>query len=291
METKHITQGAMACALYGLLLLINQQTALTIELSFPWLFAFPILIFTAKYGKSISVVVAISMALLTLLFGSFTTWFYSWMAIVSGLIYGWGIDHKWKHTINFMVAFVISFIGNAMIIYLWASLFGYDLTSDFAWFSQYFPDIHMQTLMFLFVLVSAMLHALPIHMLAIKVCSRMKIEMAHFHSPIEMRSPRWFGILSLLVGILFFLSQSMVELSEGVQVVLQVLFIVDLIILDYLGVIYFLSLCIVNNQRKRIPFSIIGAWIPIVQWIWVISGLMDCLFQIRRNHIQIRNES
>ena len=79
METKHITRGAMATALYAILLLLNQQTALTIELSAPWLFAFPILIYTAMHGRSISGVVAISMALMTFLFVSFTTWFYLWM--------------------------------------------------------------------------------------------------------------------------------------------------------------------------------------------------------------------
>ena len=289
METKHITRGAMATALYAILLLLNQQTALTIELSAPWLFAFPILIYTAMHGRSISGVVAISMALMTFLFGSFTTWFYSWMAILSGFIYGWGLYHQWPHMRNFLITFIISVIGNAMIIYLWAGLFGYDLARDFQWLIENAPWIRMETLVLLFVLISGMLQALPIHLVALRVCMSLKIPIARLHSPVEMSSPRWFGFLSLAIGILFILSQNMVNLNEGVRVVLQVLFLVDLILLDYFGVIYFLSLCIYNKQRKRIPFSIIGAWIPLLQWIWIISGLLDCLLQIRKNYVFMRD--
>lgn len=290
MKTKLITRGAMVCALYAILLLINQQTALTIELSAPWLFSLPILIYSAKHGTSVSGVVAISMALMTFLFGSFTTWFYSWMAIVSGYVYGLGLNKKWKHMTNFIILFIFSVIGNAMIIYLWSSLFGYNLVQDFGWMQQYVPTIHIETMIFIFVLVSAMLQALPIHLIALRACISMKIEIARLHSPVEMRSPRWFGFVSLAIGLLFFLSQSVVKLSEGGQVAIQTLFLLDLMVLDYLGVIYFLSLCIINKQRKRIPFSIIGAWIPILQWFWILSGLLDCLLQIRKNYV-LRDES
>ncbi|MBP3853662.1 MAG: hypothetical protein J6D18_03745, partial [Erysipelotrichaceae bacterium] len=262
METRQITRGAMVCAIYAILLLVNQQTALTVELSAPWIFSFPILIYTAMTGTSICLIVAFSMVLITFLFGSFTTWFYSWMSILIGLVYGFGVFHKWKHMTNFLLAFLFSLIGNALIIYLWAGLFGYDLHRDMEWIMGMFPWIRLQTLFILYVFVAAMLHALPIHIIALRICMSMKIELRPMQSPVQMESPRWFGIVSLVIWGLFFFSQSMVNLNEGAQVVIQVLMLLDLLVLDYLGVIYFLSLCLIHKQRKGIPFSIIGAWIP-----------------------------
>ena len=54
-KTKQITKGAMVCAIYGALLFLNQQSALMIESSASWIFAFPVLIYTAMNGvKTVS---------------------------------------------------------------------------------------------------------------------------------------------------------------------------------------------------------------------------------------------
>ena len=84
MKTKELTRGAMVCALYGILLFINQQTALTIESSMNWIFTFPVLIYTGMYGSNMGGIVAVAMAMMTFLFGGFTTWFYSWTSILIG---------------------------------------------------------------------------------------------------------------------------------------------------------------------------------------------------------------
>ena len=87
MNTKQITRGAMMCAIYGLLLFLNQQTALTIETSANWLFAFPVLSYTSMYGNYGGGIVSIAMILMTFLFGGFTAWFYSCTAILIGYLY------------------------------------------------------------------------------------------------------------------------------------------------------------------------------------------------------------
>ena len=65
MNTKELTRGAMMCAIYGALLFINQQTALSIETIVPWIFVFPILIYTVNSNIKMSALVAIAMGLLT----------------------------------------------------------------------------------------------------------------------------------------------------------------------------------------------------------------------------------
>ena len=48
-DTRRITEGAMMCAIVGVLLFVNRQLANAIELFMYWVLTFPILIYTARY--------------------------------------------------------------------------------------------------------------------------------------------------------------------------------------------------------------------------------------------------
>ena len=111
-KTKQITQGAMVCAIYGALLFLNQQSALMIETSASWIFAFPVLIYTAMQGYKIGLLVSLCMAIMTMFFGGFTTWFYSWTSILIGLVYGIGVSKHFKNMTNFIFCFILSTLAN-----------------------------------------------------------------------------------------------------------------------------------------------------------------------------------
>ena len=105
MKTNILTQGALCLSLYGVLLLFNQQTGLLIESMMNWVFILPILIYSAKAGLYPGGITAFSMAILSFLFGTFTTWFYSWSAILIGFVYGAGLYKKIRHSMNFLISF------------------------------------------------------------------------------------------------------------------------------------------------------------------------------------------
>lgn len=279
MKTKELTRGAMVCAIYGVLLFLNQQTALTIETSMNWVFAFPILIFTSMYGASIGSVVAIAMVLMTFLFGGFTTWFYSWTAILIGFIYGIGVKSKWKHTTNFAITAILSIGSAALIIYLWAGIFGYDLATEFASIMAFMPSIHLRVLVFIFVLLLGILQAFCIHMIALMVGLRMNIEMRPLGNIRDFRSPRWVGLVSVVVLVAYFLLQNMV--NSNTKDIIQIITIMDMMVLDFFGVIYFMNRSIAQSSRNKTFIAIIGCFIPVINMIWVGAGLMDCLFQLR----------
>lgn len=288
MNTKQITRGAMMCAIYGLLLFFNQQSGLTIETSANWLFAFPVLIFTCMYGNYAGGIVAIAMVLMTFLFGGFTTWFYSWSAILIGYLYGSGLFHKRSHMSNFLLTSILSIVSCALIIYLWAGIFGYDIHSDFKDILAFFPMIHLRVVVFLFVIVMGLMQALAIHLIALMICIRLKLEIEPLKPVTKMFPPRWFGIVSLGMCILYVLNQNMLHLSLDITDLIQVITIIDLLVLDYFGVLYFLNKVIQKSQRRLAFFAIFGAFIPIVNFIWVIAGLLDCLLGLRAQALDSR---
>ena len=116
MKTSSITKGAMCVAIYGLLLLLNQQTGLMIEASLSWVFIMPILLYSASQGVRAGLVTGISMGLLSFLFGSFTTWFYSWSALLIGYLYGVGVHQQFS---PFAPTFSIAFSFLPQLILPW----------------------------------------------------------------------------------------------------------------------------------------------------------------------------
>ena len=85
-QTRKITEGAMMCAIVGLLLFINRQLGNMLEYFMYWVLTFPILVYTAKYGVRNALVPSVSMLLLSFMISSPTTIFYLFSCIVVGLV-------------------------------------------------------------------------------------------------------------------------------------------------------------------------------------------------------------
>lgn len=281
MNTKQITRGAMVCAIYGALLLLNQQTALAIETSASWLFVFPVLIYTAMNGVKPGGVCTIAMALMTFLFGGFTTWFYSWTGLVTGYVYGIGLFKHFKNMVNFVLCLIFSLFANFCTIWVWATLFGVDIMSEYAGIKELIPFINLQVFIILFVVVMALLQALCIHCIAILVCMRMKIPFEPLRPLSTHNSPRWMGIVSIFVWVLFYLCQNVIECSQGLEIVSQLLWFTDCIALVYFGIVYLLHFCTVHGFRKIVFFVVMFAFVPGFNFMYMVIGETDCLFQLR----------
>ena len=283
MNTKQITQGAMVCAIYALILFLNQQTALFIESGFPWIFVFPILIFTAKTNGYAGFVCTIGMAFETILFGGFTTWFYSWTSLLIGYAYGLAIQKKWSNNAKLFITFLFTAISYVLIFLFWSKMFELDFTADFEMIHKILPFMNLPAFLAIVVLFLSLLQTLCVHLVAILICSRMKIEIAPVKKVYEIRAPKWVGIVSILIFAVFFLTQNVIECSKGIQDIFLVLWFADMALLDYYGTVFMLNKIRKNKKRQIQSFWIcLGAFTPIVQLVWVAMGELDCLFDLRK---------
>ncbi|MBQ0066008.1 MAG: DUF2232 domain-containing protein [Firmicutes bacterium] len=287
-RTNQVTQGAMYCALYGILLFVNQQFGLIIETSLPSIFSLPILVCAAKSEKNISWIVGLTMIIMTFLFGSFTTWFYSWSSILIGLLYGTGVRKKWSMMTNFMWTTLLSIVVNFFTVFVWAKLFGMELTEDYMMFQAYIPNVSLATFMACFVLLLSVLEGLSIHFIAILILRRLRVPMAEMKNIFQIQSPFYVGVLSISLWVLYYLCTNVIECSHEVVGFFQVVLLMDYFILDFFGAIVMLSLCVLYQKRKIAFLATLGAMIPVVQWIWIFVGLMDCFFQIRKKMMNKR---
>ncbi|MCF0106046.1 MAG: DUF2232 domain-containing protein [Holdemanella sp.] len=276
----------MVCAIYGALLLLNQQTALTIETAASWVFVFPILIYTATSTIQMGAIACVAMAFMSFLFGGFTTWVYSWTSLVTGFVYGIGIQKKWKNMTNFSICLILSIISNYLTLVVWAKIFGMDLNADFESIHHLIPFINFKVFLSIYVVFMGLLQALCIHMVSILICIRLKIEIAPI-TPLNHIPPSFkAGILSLAYWLFFFISPYMIQYSERAMDIMQILFVLDCFLLMYYGVLYIADFCARHSLFKLSRFVVMGVFIPGINLIYLIMGELDCLLQLRRKREQ-----
>lgn len=277
MTTHDMTRGAMVCALYAILLLINQQTALMLENSLTWIFIFPIYLYAAQAPAAISCCVAAAMALESFLFGGFTTWFYSWTSIATGLAGGIALHKQAPSSWRLLIMFVIQFIGTMLILFLWAGIFDMDLTEDFAMIKAWIPWLDPWVFTVLFAAVMAFTMALCVHVVGAAACRKLNIPTRPLTPVSRIKGHRAVAWAFLVTLALFFLFPDMVLWKIEVRNLLILALVPELVYLDYYGAICVLRRLIGTNKRFLVFFVIMGTIIPGVQMILAAIGLLHAL--------------
>lgn len=274
MKTQDITRGAMVCALYAVLLLINQQTALMLENSLTWIFIFPIYLYAAQAPTAAALCAGTAMALESFLFGGFTTWFYSWTSILTGLAGGIALHKQMASSLRMLLMFVIQFAGTLLILFLWAGIFDMDLTEDFAMVQAVVPWLDPWVFMILFAAVMAFTMALCVHVVGAAICRKLHIPVRPLTPISQIRGHSWVGWAFLVTLALFFLFSGMVLWNIEVRNLLILALAPELVYLDYYGAICALRRC---HTRLMVFFIIMGTIIPGIQMILAAIGLFHTL--------------
>lgn len=288
-EIRKITEGAMMCAIVGVLLLINRQTGNMLEYAMYWILTFPILIYTASYGVKTAIVPSICMLILSIMFGSITTVFYLFSCIVVGFVYGGGVRKGWKNGTLLFLSCVFTFFSYLITTVFFASLFGYDPADDVEMVKMLLNIFHvehvdlMQTVQVIVLLVAvemAILQTMCIHMIGNLLLKRLHIKVHPMKSVFQIASPKWTGYLILTIFILFY-ARNVVKLNYDVSSILFGAFLVSKVYAIACGILCAMCILISWKKQRLIFLFIIGAWIPVIQDGIAILGLFDILFQVR----------
>lgn len=272
--TRNVTRGAMAAAIYALLLFLNQQTALGIETAMPWLFIFPIYVYSAASPLQASFPCALAMILETFLFGGFTTWFYSWTGILSGFLTGAAIRRGLSGQLRLGILFVCQFVGNLLTMFLWAGIFDMDITEDFAMIRGFIPWLDMKVFIVIFCVVLSVMTAVCVNLLGAALLQRLHIPCPPITPVSRIRPNRTLVWLSIASVILFVVCPSVIVWKEEARNWLLPAVMCAMMYLDYLGCVRFLQKCVATGHRSWAPVAVIGAFVPGLQLLWVIQGML-----------------
>lgn len=271
-DTRKITEGAMMCALVGILLLFNRQLGNMLEYAIYWVLSFPILIYTVRYGWRAALVPAISMLLLSFMIAAPTTVFYLASALCCGLGYGYGVYHHWKRSYLLIFTGALTLASYFVTMVLFASAFGYDLQEDILVAKQLTSYLALEEIaivqlaVILSVIVSvatAILQTICIHLFACLLLRRIKYDDMPIKSIFDCAMPKWLAYISICIWLLFSF-KNMLKLEGNLSVIIISAYMIVCMVLCAECVLDLISIAALYQKR------IIG----IVLALLCIAGLL-----------------
>lgn len=290
LATRRITEGAMMCALVGAMLFINRQLGGMLEYIMYWVFTFPILIYTAKYGVRAGLLPTASMLLLSFMLAAPTTIFYLCSSLVVGLVYGAGIRKKWKNGWLLFWTMLFTFVSYLITTVFLAALFGYDPGEDVEMVTMLIEFLHVNTLLnittlvMIVVLLSALLmsvlQTICIHVLANTMMSRLKIECHSMKNIFELCLPKWCAYIIIIIWILFS-GRNVIKLNQDMLSYLIGIYMAVRVVAIAYGVLVLLCLSVALRHRILAVVICVGMFLPYIQGAIAFTGVADMLFGLR----------
>lgn len=285
--TRQITRGALMIALYGLLILLNQQLSLAIEGYMPWLFALPIFIYSVREPLKASLCVLASMFLITLIFSGVTTWLFGTVYLLAGFLYGKGVSLGLSRSTIMVIVFAMLCLSGWLSTVVFASLFGYDLNEELASIEKMVPWLNPRILISLVVLVSAALETLVVHLASQVLSLRLHLDVPEPKTIWDLQPRPWTDLVLVVLLILTGIALSMVQCPVFLQTLLVLAASLMLMFMDYRGCAAVLRWLQSHGRGKLVFLAVLGAFVPPVCLIWAVIGFWDNLrglFQPRRKN-------
>ena len=281
-KVRKLTEGAMMCALFGMVLLLNRQLAEMLEVFFVVVLPLPLAVYTAKYGLKSGLVCAVSISFLSLMISSVTSIIYSIMSVVIGVVYGALVHRKASNGVLVSVTMVLTVFLEVLCMIVLAGMFGYSLSEDALLMMEAFEQagIDLNGMGFNFfkmiavmsIILSGVMEGFLVHMLANLLLKRLKIEIRPI-SPVSMWSvPKWVGYVSALLYIANQVVQHM-EVSETVQLSVMAAGLVGTLVLVLFGYIACLILGMVKYKKN---FALV--LILLFMFIWPVYVVMGFFY-------------
>lgn len=289
--TKRITEGAMMTAIFGVMLFLNRQLGGILEYLMYWIFTFPILLYTAKYGIRASLATSTAMVVLSFMLGTPTTIFYAVSCVLIGIVYGGGVRKGWSNTSLLASTGILTLLSYIFTMVVFAAFFGYSVEEDIEMLTMLMNmlnmnlGVSMKYILYIFtsftVILTTVLQTMCIHMVAVLLMDRLKIAHHKMKTVFDLSVPKWIGWICIVIWLLFY-GSNMVELKEGVRSVLMFLYLMMKVFCVGYGSLTFLSFIMLMRKRWLLFVLVIVWCIPLGQSIIAVTGIIDMLQGIRK---------
>ena len=293
-STRSMSEGAMMCALTVVLALLNRFSGFLLESAFPWIYAFPMLIYAARYGFRIALLPAFCACLCALFFSSWTSLFYLVSALLLGVLYGGLLHRGAPHALLFAVTFLTAAVCNLITMVLFAALFGQDVSADLAMIDQLLASMgptgarwfDARSILLSVLLLLSFLQAICVHVGAQLLLVRLKRNVHRMKNLLQLRAPRWLGSAFLWIWLLYLLP-SVIELQVDIPSLPHPLAFSALFVsIVYGALTAFAFLTLRRAGKGMVLLLYVLLFVPIINLLFALLGEADLLFGLRRKMIR-----
>jgi MFS family permease len=302
-KTQRITQGAMIIAVFGVLLLINRQSAGLFEDIFLFIYPIPMVAYAAKYGFKASLPVFVCMCFISLLCSTFTTIFYAITQAAIGMIFGTRMNHRRDMTKTLLLVMMLSAAASVLSTVVLASLFGFNVGAEVTELQQSMktafenagvtmPDnfLSRDFLTRLFIIsmaISGAVQGFLVYEISLLTLRRLRFPIPKPTPVFEYYPPLWTGIAAL-VGLFCYYFTIMKPFADSrIQNLLQSFGIVSMMYLVLFGLFACtLTFKILLPRSRVLPvllsimlFMMMSLAVAVMGFMYTSSGFHDRLLE------------
>ena len=297
-HVKKITEGALRCALVGVLLVLNLQFAYAIEDFFIILMPIPLIIYIIKYDFKSSLVVFFSCIILSFLLGSIKTVIYTIMSLILGLVYGNGLKKNNSSFHLILKSMVVTMILEFSVFVFMAKLFGIDPSVEInmtiemlSKFTKFDAGLIKNLAVSIFLISTGLLavnEALIVHMISLILVKRMKLMKREVKSVFEMKMKKPLAIVGFLTIILmyFIIFMPINDIIKTIIISIGMLFDIILIFYGFISIVYVYFMAYHKNYTFKIllicilflPISMI--LLPILGFVYNITDFKSLVMEV-----------
>lgn len=291
-KTRKLTQGAMLLAIIGALMLVDRQLSFLFEDLIVLLVPVVIVIYSAMYEIKDGALFSFGLVVLTILFGSTTSYIYMPISVVVGLGMSFCVKKNFDRRKIALMAIILFTIGEVIATFVVFPLLGIDLASQIKELSDLLSKNGLTSSLqlmginipsFLAVVYVAttviigMLEGYLTSLITVLLLKRLKVKDIGISNIMDLKiSPLASYILFGLSILMFINLQGLREKYEILTYVLMCVSVMASLILAYYGYIFLLIYGKLSFGKKSVIFIILFVILmfPISVIVLMIVGFL-----------------
>jgi len=286
-KTMNITTGAMATAIFGVMLFLNRQTGGLFQDVFLILYPVPMVAYSAMYGWKNGIPALAAMSLISFLMGSFTTIFYAVTQAAIGLVFGSCLHHKVDMTKILLTVMILSAVVSVLNTVVLGFLFGININQEIAEVQnmmntmfekagvvipeQILSTNYLRQLFVISMILMGMVQGFIVYEVSLLLLRRLRFPVQKPKSIFLYYPPKWTGYAAM--AAFFFYNAGMMkpfgdELLQNIALTVGTLGYLYLICFGFIAILLFLKSSFPKLKAGAYVICVLGIFIfPTIEMV------------------------
>ena len=289
MKTNKLVQGALIAALFGVLAVLNTMTGTMFDSLIGYGMGIPMAIYSHKTGLKEALMTSLASMVIAFLFGTLSYVLIVLSSLGMGTVVGLCLKNKAKKETMLVLGATFFFLSDFLYFYIFSGVLGINLIAEskemynqiiavVPSLSNVFTFQNFYNLIPLFILIMSFLQSYLVMMLCALFFKRLRIPFdMSIHIATFRFSPKMGYILAIMLA-----GSILARQYFGNVVIVQYLYFISILGFMVDGLAFLSFYLIIRNHGRYSNLLIFLVFIPFLQSLLVILGIIDIFVEIRQ---------
>lgn len=289
MKTNKLVQGALIASLFGVLAVLNTMTGTMFDALIGYGMAIPVAIYSYKTGLKEALMTSAASMVIAFLFGTLSYVLIVLSSLGMGIVVGLCLKHNAKKETMLVLGATFFFLSDFLYFYVFSGVLGINLLTEAREMynqiiavapslSSSFTFQDFYNIIPLFILITSFLQSYLVMMLCALFFKHLRIP---FDMSIHIATFRFSPKMGYILAIM--LAGSMIARQYfGNVVIIQYIYFISILGFMVDGLAFLSFYFIIRNHGRYSNLTIFLVFIPFLQPLLVILGIIDIFVEIRQ---------